>query len=122
MAWYVGVAQLERGEVEVATLSMKRALSYVPNHPHVLANLAACHERGGDHTHAAELYEQAISLAPRFHEALVNLGAVYFNAGQFKKARMALNQAADIDRTEQVDQYLTRVIEAMDQTQDQLDN
>ncbi len=113
LQWYIGVAQLEHGDVDSARVSLKRAVEYTPYHPHVLANLAACYEYQNQHKKAAVLYEKAIALSPRFHEALVNLGAVYFNDGQYRKALEALNRAASINKTDQVEQYLDRVRKAL---------
>lgn len=109
LQWYIGVAQLQRGDVDSAQASFERAAEYTPYHPHVWSNLAACYERQGDHRRAAELYERALALSPEFQEALVNLGAVYFNEGQYRKALDALNRAAKINTTPVVEEYLDRV-------------
>ena len=52
----------------------------------MLNNLGTCYELKKDHENAIKCYEAAISLSPKFEDALLNLAAVSYNSGNYDKA------------------------------------
>ncbi len=90
LAWYRGIARISLNETEQACRDFALAYRDNPNHPHVLNNLGTCAELGGDHNQAADYYEQAVRIAPRFDDAWVNLTAIYYNRGEYVRADSAL--------------------------------
>ena len=77
--WYYGIAYFNKGEVNMAFDYFKKAYSINPYHLHVINNLATCYGYNNDYIKAKELYEECLSISPRFEEAALNLSAIYYN-------------------------------------------
>jgi O-antigen ligase len=86
IAWYRGVANFSLGNQKQAFLDYTRAAAYHPWHLHVINDLGTCYSLQGDRSHAIECFSKALSISPFFEPALINLAAVYFNAGQYDLA------------------------------------
>jgi len=84
--WYKGVGLFELGEITQATVAFEKALELTPNSIYALNNLASCQELLGEHDQARVLYLRALTIAPRFEEARLNLSASYFNAKEIQQA------------------------------------
>jgi O-antigen ligase len=90
LIWYRGVARFSLNETEQACQDFALAYRENPNHPHVLNNLGTCAELGGNHDQAADYYERAVRITPRFDDAWLNLTAVYYNRGEYVRADSTL--------------------------------
>jgi len=77
LMWYYGLAYFNKGEVNIAFDYFKKAYSINPYHLHVINNLATCYGYNNDYTKAKKLYEECVSISPRFEEAALNLAAIY---------------------------------------------
>lgn len=90
--WYKGEAEYKLGRTESAFNSFRKAYEVNPNHIHVLNNLGTCYELKNEHQKAIFYYEKAIHLSPHFEDALLNIAAVNFNIGNYKKALSAIRE------------------------------
>jgi tetratricopeptide (TPR) repeat protein len=86
LKWYRGEANYLINNIPQALEDFEQAYKAHPHHIHVLNNLGTCYEIGGDHDKAVFFYKKALDICPEFEEALINLGATYYNAGRFKEA------------------------------------
>jgi O-antigen ligase len=86
LMWYYGIAYFNKGEVNIAFDYFKKAYSINPYHLHVINNLATCYGFNNDYNKSKELYQECISISPRFEEAALNLGAIYHYEGRNKEA------------------------------------
>ena len=77
LMWYYGLAYFNKGEVNIAFDYFKKAYSVNPYHLHVINNLATCYGYNNDYIKAKELYEECLSISPRFEDAALNLAAIY---------------------------------------------
>ena len=92
LAWYKGEAEFELGNIDNAFTDFQSAYKINPYHIHVLNNLGTCYELKKDHQNAIKYYEAAISLSPKFEDALLNLAAVNYNSGNYDKAFLSINE------------------------------
>ncbi|MDM8541066.1 O-antigen ligase family protein [Desulfococcaceae bacterium HSG9] len=76
LAWYRGIARFSLNRIEPALHDFKTAVAVHPYHIHALNNLATCYALTGDYQKAVLYYEKALTIAPRFKDALTNLEAV----------------------------------------------
>ena len=86
LKWYRGEANFLMNNIPQALEDFKQAYKAHPHHIHVLNNLGTCCEIGGDHDKAVFYYKKALEMFPEFEEALINLGATYYNTGRYKEA------------------------------------
>jgi tetratricopeptide (TPR) repeat protein len=86
ISWYTGVAHFALGNIDFAKKHFEKAYSITPNNIHVLNNLASCYEKNKKHKEAETLYLKALSISPKFEEAILNLTAVYYNTKDYNKA------------------------------------
>ena len=77
LMWYYGLAYFNKGQVDIAFDYFKKAYSINPYHLHVINNLATCYGYNNDYNKAKELYEECVSISPRFEESALNLAAIY---------------------------------------------
>ncbi len=92
LSWYRGEAEFLLGYREKAFRDFKRAYTRHPNHVYVLNNLATSYELVGNHERARQLYLKAVGILPGFQDALLNLAAVYSNAGAHDSALVMLSK------------------------------
>ncbi len=71
-------------------------LSRHPDDPEVFFTLGLTEKRQGDYVKAQEFYQKAIQLAPKFDEAISNLGNVYFAGKQTDRAIASYQAAIDL--------------------------
>ena len=113
LPWYRGLANFSLNNVEVAFKDFQRAYEIHPYHIHVLNNLATCYELLGHHLSAIGYYNEAIMISPDFEEALINLGAVYYNISKFEQAYRTLMRCDQNSKNPKLSLYLKRVREKL---------
>ena len=64
----------------------KEAEKVNPNHLRVLNDLGTAYNLSGDMSTAITYYKKALSIQPRFGDALVNLAVVYYNQDKLEEA------------------------------------
>ncbi|TMA33388.1 MAG: tetratricopeptide repeat protein [Deltaproteobacteria bacterium] len=69
----LGIAYREKGDLEHAEASLKKALELNPRHPVALNELGIVYRRTGRFAEARKSYEQALAIYPGFHFARRNL-------------------------------------------------
>ena len=69
----LGIAYREKGDLEHAEASLKKALELNPRHPVALNELGIVYRKTGRFAEARKSYEQALALYPGFHFARKNL-------------------------------------------------
>jgi len=84
LAWYRGMANFSLGRIEDALNDFQKAYVNNPYHVHVINNLGTCYALQQDFDKAADYYQRALAISPRFKEAILNWGAVYFQMGKYR--------------------------------------
>ncbi len=90
LLWYRGMANFSLGKIKEARGDFLKAHADHPYHIHVLNNLGTCYAKLQDFDTAVDYYNQALFISPRFEQAILNLGAVYFQMAKYRLAREAL--------------------------------
>ena len=90
LLWYRGMANFSLSRIKEARSDFLKAHADHPYHIHVLNNLGTCYAKLLNFDKAVEYYSRALVLAPRFEQAILNLGAVYFQMAKYSQAREAL--------------------------------
>jgi len=85
---------LERGQIARALELHNKLLALGERTPEFLYNLALLQQQSGNPL-AAKHYEEALSLAPNFPEALLNLGLALQSLGRDDEARVSWKKAID---------------------------
>jgi Flp pilus assembly protein TadD len=111
IAWYEGIALHQLEQNREATSRFEEALQAHPNHPQVLNSLAGMRELQGRRHEAVQLYEKAVTIAPRFSAAWLNLATVYYAGGEVEHAEHALDRVEEGYESSRVD-HLRRLIDA----------
>jgi O-antigen ligase len=109
LQWYRGEANFMLNNLQQALEDYKKAYDAHPYHIHVLNNLATCYELEGNHDEAINYYKQALLIFPQFEDALINLGAAYFNSGKYVDAYETLLQCNPDTKNPKLEQYLSIV-------------
>ncbi|MCX6290987.1 MAG: O-antigen ligase family protein [Bacteroidetes bacterium] len=91
LAWYSGVARLNKGEVKKAATELESAYKIHPYHLRTLIDLAGCYEKMNLHKKAIDYYEKAMEISPDFRESRLELSRAYFNAGDFQMAFVSIS-------------------------------
>lgn len=107
LKWYSGEANFLMNNIPQALEDFKSAYKSHPYHIHVFNNLATCYEMSGDHDKAITHYNAALQIYPIFEDALVNLGAAYYNAGRYIEAHQTLLKCKK--KNKRAKQYLEAV-------------
>ena len=84
------MANFSLSRIKEARSDFLKAHADHPYHIHVLNNLGTCYAKLLNFDKAVEYYSRALVLAPRFEQAILNLGAVYFQMAKYSQAREAL--------------------------------
>lgn len=79
MEYYEGIGWLGKQNHHNAQRAFQIAFNRNPNHLLVLNNLGSTWQFLGEADSAKYYYSKAIAISPRFEEALLNIGAIYFN-------------------------------------------
>lgn len=112
--WYKGEANFLLNNHPQALADFKNAYRAHPNHIHVLNNLATSHEIAKDHENAIRYYRRAIEISPKFEEALINLGATYYNSSRYEQAYQTLQRCDPNSKDPRVKQYLKAAKEKLE--------
>lgn len=85
---FLGIANLhqQRREYDKSAATLTRALAQHPNHPALLAELAAIYECLGERQKAITYYQQALQLQPEDRALLLDLGRLYADDGNYSEA------------------------------------
>ena len=86
VSWYEGVAYSSMNMNEDAKLSFEKSYEVSPYNILVLSNLASIYENQQNHVKAIKYYTEAVRIAPKFEDGLLNLSAAYYNNNEFEKA------------------------------------
>jgi len=90
LLWYRGMANFSLGRIKEARGDFLKAHADHPYHIHVMNNLGTCYAKLQDFDTAVDYYNRALFISPRFEQAILNLGAIYFQMAKYKQAREAL--------------------------------
>ncbi|MBW8038993.1 MAG: tetratricopeptide repeat protein [Planctomycetes bacterium] len=113
LKWYRGEANYLLNKIPQALEDFKKAHKAHPYHIHVLNNLATCYEIEGDHDQAIFYYKKALNIFPEFEEALINLGATYYNADRYEEAYRTLLLCDPNTKDSRLEKYLNAVKEKL---------
>ena len=106
LSWYKGLALFSQNDTKGALVQFARAHLIHPYHIHVLNNIGTCYEVLGNHDKALNFYKKALSISPNFEESLINMSAVYYTMGDYKKALAALEQCPKDSSNPKLSKYL----------------
>ena len=107
--WYRGVANYSLKKMDKAFANFISAFEHNPNHVHVLNNLATLYQLNGINDKAIELFNRAISIAPKFIDPVINLSAIYYNKGDYENSLKTIRQI-DYDKNDpRLIFYLNRI-------------
>lgn len=67
----------------------------------------------GNHDLSIDYYKKALQIYPEFEEALINLGAAYYNAGRYEESHETLLRCKETDNP-RLQQYLRAVKKEID--------
>jgi len=113
LKWYRGEANFLLNNIPEALEDFKEAYKAHPYHIHVLNNLATCYELEGNHERAIFYYKKALEIYPAFEDALINLGATYYNRGRYEEAYETLMRCNQNAKNQRLQQYLEAVKEKL---------
>lgn len=99
IVFYRGVAFFSLGKLDEAMKDFEAARILHPNHLHVLNNLATCYESKREHEKAIQCLWEALKISPNFKDALINLSAIYYNAGNIEKANEFISKVSTDNKT-----------------------
>jgi hypothetical protein len=114
LKWYRGEAGFLLNNIPEALEDFKEAYKAHPYHIHVLNNLATCYEMTGNHNLAINYYNKALEIYPEFEDALINLGAAYYNAGRYEESHETLLRCSQNEQNPRLQQYLKAVEKKLD--------
>jgi O-antigen ligase len=112
--WYRGMANFSLGKVEEARSDFLKAHADHPYHIHVLNNLGTCDAKLLNFDTAVDYYQRALSISPRFEQAILNLAVVYFQTAKYRQAQQTLLDFTKIKPHSQAAAYLKMVEDKID--------
>ncbi len=77
--YYAGIAAYSLGDIQTAKLKFENALKLSPYNIHALNNLGSCMNQLEKQEEALELFNRALTISPRFEEAILNQCVIYYN-------------------------------------------
>jgi len=95
----LGTIYMQRGEVKLAEIHLKQALSLKPDFAEVLANLGMLYDHTGRGTDAVPLLKKAISLDVQNAVYHFNLGLAYAKQMKLKEAKEEFQKSLMLDPT-----------------------
>jgi len=98
-AYYRGRAHEQRFEAEAAIAAYDDALRHDPTHTQALFRLALNVDLRGEDEEARELYERSLMNPPVNLACVVNLGILYEDAGNYRRAMQCFDLALQCDPT-----------------------
>jgi type IV pilus assembly protein PilF len=90
----LGMAYMQRGQLEAAMEKLQRALEQTPDYPDAHAAVAVLYERLGELDKASHHHERAVRLAPDDSQMLNNYGRFLCARGKLDDALVYLDKAA----------------------------
>jgi len=114
LLWYRGVANFSLGRIKEAHGDFLKAHANHPYHIHVMNNLGTCYAKLQDFDTAIDYYNRALFISPRFEQAGLNLGAVYFQMAKYRQAREALLRCIKNNPRSRAAAYLKMVEERIE--------
>lgn len=94
-AWtQLGVAYLERDNLQRAMSALDRALRIAPDDPEALQAMALAYQRQGEHELADESFQRALSADRHFTRARNNYAAFLYDRGRTREACEQLERAS----------------------------
>ena len=114
LLWYRGMANFSLGRIKEARGDFLKAHADHPNHVHVMNNLATCFAKLKHFDTAIDFYNRALLISPRFEQAILNLGAVYFQMAKYRQAREALLRCIKNNPRSRAAAYLKMVEEKIE--------
>ena len=114
LKWYRGEANFLSNNVPQALEDYRKAYDAHPYHIHVLNNLATCYELQGEHDKAITYYNKALRIYPQFDDALINLGATYFNSTRYEESYETLLRCDPNTNDPRLKKYLKSVEKRLD--------
>ncbi len=114
LLWYRGMANFSMGKIKEACGDFLKAHADHPYHIHVINNLGTCYAKLQDFDTAVDYYNRALFISPRFEQAILNLGATYFQMAKYRQAREALLRCIKINPRSRAATYLKMVEERIE--------
>ena len=114
LLWYRGMANFSLGRIKEARGDFLKAHTDHPYHIHVINNLGTCYAKLLEFDTAVDYYNKALLIAPRFEQAILNLGAVYFQMAKYRQAREALLRCIKHNSRSRAAAYLKMVEERIE--------
>jgi O-antigen ligase len=111
LLWYRGMANFSLGRIKEARGDFLKAYVDNPYHIHVINNLGTCYAKLQDFNTAVDYYNRALFISPRFEQAILNLGAVYFQTEKYRLARETLLRCIKMNPRSRAATYLKMVEE-----------
>ncbi len=91
-----GCLLADEGDRMEALKELEHALTLDPHHPEALFHAAYIHDLYGNDDLAQELYERCVSRAPVHMGALINLGILYEDKGEYARAARCFRRVLTI--------------------------
>ncbi len=91
-----GCLLADEGDRMEALKELEHALTLDPHHPEALFHAAYIHDLYGNDELAQELYERCVSRAPVHMGALINLGILYEDKGEYARAARCFRRVLNI--------------------------
>ncbi len=82
----LGLCSIFLGDTKTARNFWDEALSFAPNNPTLLVNIAGTYEQEENWGRAIELHEMALEIDPSYYKALVSLGRLKAQDGKLEEA------------------------------------
>lgn len=92
-----GTKALENKKYTIAIQKLRKVISLDPNFTDSYDNLAVCFRRTKQLDSAIVYYNQSLKIFPKNRLALNNLGIVYLNNRQYKKAEETYNRSLELN-------------------------
>src|SRR3990172_2249918 len=93
----IGDMLKSRGRLKAAIYEYDQASKVDPISPIIVNRLASTHGALGEYSKAEESLSNSIEFYPEFVDTYINLGRIYLQKGNFKKAEEAYNTAISIN-------------------------
>ncbi len=100
--FYSGMAYDQLGDLQNARVAYEKALEAHPKNISVMNNLAVIYHKSGQREIAIELLNNALKLAPDYHEGIVNLSSFYGISGDFQKSYDVITRIRPGERTDEI--------------------
>ncbi len=100
--FYTGMAYDQLGDLQNARVAYEKALEAHPKNISVMNNLAVVFHKSGQREIAIELLNNALKLAPDYHDGIFNLSSFYGISGDFQKSYDVITRMLPGERTDDV--------------------